>query len=257
MGVISPLSSLHFIQVVALVVARWLLGFWFSKHDIELLDDPIPDALYCKPCRDKHSKSKPLDLEGNPSIDTLASSTQCSSQDVVTSEPTSNPGNVCPRHRLDSFNITTEVDRCDLWRNMVKSLDTSPEVSRAPEDEVDGVGPLTTEGVRGYNERAWHPSDPNYHTLGTLEECENEMDSPSQESPSMPKFGSVPSPSYAGVTSPLRHGAVTQGVASPFLHRGVASPLAPSSEYHEHWHPSVPHEPWSSTTHVPYQSTAV
>lgn len=208
------------------------MGFWFSKHDLELLDDPIPDALYCKPCRDKQRRSKPLDLEGNPSIDTLASSSQ-SSQDVaaVTSEPM--PCTNGSRHsRLDSFNISTEVDRCDLWKNMVKRLDTSPEVTRPPGEGV-GQYAMTTEEVGGYEERVCHPSlalDTN--RLSTLEECENEMDSPALlASPSTPKFEGVSSPNYEGVASP--------------------------PQYHEHWHPNGPHEPWSSTAPEGYHSTAV
>lgn len=210
---------------------------------MELLDDPIPDSLYCKPCRDKNGKSKPLDLEGNPSIDTFASSTQCSLQEVVlTSEPM--PVTACNQHRLDSFNISTEVDRCDLWRNMVKRLDSSPEVARGPEEEVGGVCPVTTEGAGDCNEREWHPSltfDNKHRTLGTLEECENEMESPAQDSPSMPKFGSFSSPSYVGAASP------------PPSNGGVT----PSSRYHERWRPNAPHEPWYGTVPVPYQSTAV
>ncbi len=203
-----------------------MLGFWFSKHDLELLDDPIPDSLYCRPCRQKHT---PLDLEGNnnaASVDTLSSTAQNSSEQdiVVTSEPT-------PHHRVsctnalhrESFNITTEVDRCDLWKNVVKTLDKSPEVARPSNEEVATEGVTTaTDGGWGHGERAWHPTltVEASRTLCTLEECENEADSP--------VF-----PDYDEVSSPKQQGL------------GVASPL-----YQGRFHPSAPHEP-------SYQSTAV
>ena len=214
---------------------------------MELLDDPIPDALYCKPCRrDKHGKSKPFDLEGNHSVDdTLASSTQCSSQDIVSnSEPASHPGNAhadySRQQRIDSFNISTEVDRCDVWRNMVKRLETSPEVTKPPEEETDVFGrPATTKGVASYEERGWNPlfNDPAHRTLSTLEECDNEAESPAQDTPSMPKF-EIGSP---GVTSPPQSGGVV---------------LPP--QHHKHWQANGPHEPWpSATAPVVFQSTSV
>lgn len=115
---------------------------------------------------------------------------------------------------------------------MVKRLETSPEAVRSPGEGVDGE-PKTAEGMAGYEEKTWHPSltlEPTHRTLSTLEECENELETPSLESPSKPSFDSP-------VFSPLLLG---QG--------GVVSS-------HEHWSPNGPHKPLSST--AAYQSTAV
>lgn len=214
------------------MISRWLLGFCFSKHDLELLDDPLPDALYCRPCRDKHRRSKPLEIEGT-SVDTLGSSTQCSAQDVaVTLEPTADQSHVCP-HQTDSFNITHEVDKCDLWKNMVKSLDAplpSPrETSNVSHMQADSTATTTL----GYSDGAWHHSvamDTN-RTLGTLEECDTDLESqtqlPDHESVTSPQ--NMPSPHFGGVALPKyaeldsgAHEPVLSGTSPPYQSRLVA-----------------------------------
>ncbi len=78
-------------QVVTLVIGRWLLGFFISKHDLELLDDPVPDFLYSRCCRAKKSRPAHFDPESNGSTDTFppSGSTTQSSPSLVhkTSSP--------------------------------------------------------------------------------------------------------------------------------------------------------------------------
>lgn len=249
-------------QVVALVVGRWLLGFWFSKHDLELLDDPIPDTLYCRPCRDKQAKTKTLDLEGNGSFDTLASSSpNGSTKDVAI---ISEPAPCTAAQRESSFNITTEVDRCDLWKNMVKTMDMPPTVGRTQSGsegrvEEEGEGKEHTDIAMetvGNREGAWHPLALNTNRTGcildTLEECENEIDTPVQ---SCSEMGSViPSPSYNEHSEPPYH----EHGETPYHEHGEP-PYHENGEgsYHEHWGHSGPHKHLDSSTGLAYPSTAV
>ena len=151
------------------MIGRWLLGFFFSKHDLELLDEPIPNFLYSKCCRTNQQKSK--DLEGNLSLDTLGeSSSHSSGQDLlaVTSEPLSHQHNLQDSHK-DDFNITHEVDKCDLWKNMVKNLD-APLPSPRCNDKVK----LEEGYSRG---TAWMGCVGVGGELDTLEECDTDVES--------------------------------------------------------------------------------
>lgn len=187
------------------MIGRWLLGFCFSKHDMALLDDPIPDRLYCKPCRQQKDKlpppgDMPPDMEACESVDTMGSSTQCSAQDVVvTSEPTPH---LDPN---DSFNITREVDKCYLWKNMVRSLDAplpSPTTRVAfnhGASAAKGVdATVSAPTTRSHSEGTWHPvvtMDTN-RVLCTVEECDTDLESTTQladhESITSPLTFSVP-----------------------------------------------------------------
>ena len=237
-------------QIVALVVGRWLLGFWFSKHDLELLDDPIPDSLYCRPCRDKQTGTKALDLEGNGSYDTLdSSSPNISTKDVaiVCDAPPSTG------QQESNFNITTEVDRCDLWKNMVKTMDTPPTIGRAQsssedqlEEGVEHTG-VAMETVRNWEEWARNPSltlNTNRCALDTLEECENEMDTPV-----------LSMPNYKGVGSELGYHEPYSEHSEPSYHEHSEPSYHEHGDppYHEHWSHSEPHEHLG----LAYQSTAV
>ena len=228
------------------MVSRWLLGFCFSKHDLELLDDPIPDALYCKPCRDKHRKSKPLQLESGTtnSVDTLGSS----AQEVVMMEPLgSELDRSSFQHNDDSFNLTHEVDKCDLWRNMVRGLDApmpSPrDLSRTsmPADSTDMTS-LT------YSDGAWHHSVTRDTSLplATLEECDTELESQAQ----------LDSPNFGNVA--LTPGFSPKDIPSPSYPGSTSSPKYPQLESHAC---DRTHQPVSSTADTPqyfsYQSTSV
>ena len=47
-----------------LVGARWLAGLLFRWSDLELLDDPIPERLYCQHFRHKNHAPRLMELEG-------------------------------------------------------------------------------------------------------------------------------------------------------------------------------------------------
>ena len=84
---------------------RWLVGFLFSKHDLELLDDPIPDKLYC--CKRYRVQDRKEILSEEGMAEPL--------EDVDDKQS----GHDLPRKR-SGINITQEVDKCDLWRNIRK-----------------------------------------------------------------------------------------------------------------------------------------
>ena len=214
---------------MTLVITRWLLGFCFSKHDIELLDNPIPDSLYCKPCRLKPKPSRELDLEmaGNGSVDTLGSSAHCSANDVlVTSEPLPGTGNHGNHHaprkqRTDSFNITHEVDSCDLWKNLVKLDAPLPSPRETPKFHIGGVyhaadaAPDHMGGVASSAPTRHHPLAEGNRTLGPLEECDTDLESQSQ----LPDYESITTPCYTSLQSPRD---ASQGVGGD---RGFPFPL--------------------------------
>lgn len=91
-----------------MVVGRWLVGWCFPKRDLLILDDPIPDKLYCKRrCYDTSCCEGEKDVErGLEEID---------------SNPNDNLGSVDA-----DINMTREVNRCELWKHMVHTLDKEP-----------------------------------------------------------------------------------------------------------------------------------
>ena len=80
---------------MALVIGRWLIGFAFSKHDLDLLDDPIPDSLYCWHCRrDRELAKVRLSDAEEGSRDTITDSYDmvdgCKQLDVISVDTASN-----------------------------------------------------------------------------------------------------------------------------------------------------------------------
>lgn len=229
------------VQVVTLVVTRWLLGFCFSKHDIELLDNPIPDSLYCRPCDPKtlsHSSPRAIDLEGGAgveSVDTLdRGSAHCSTDNMlVTSEPKSvaasgRSNGYHRKQRIDSFNITEEVDRCDLWKNLVKLDAPLPSPREVPKFHIGGVvGTQSSTDHSGPHEGVRHHSsisaEPN-RTLCTLEECDTDLESQSQ----VPDYESVGSPRYVSLQSP-RDSAKAKDGFPLFQPKKATPPVTPGN----------------------------
>ena len=100
-------------QVLLLVVGRWLIGFCFSRRDLAILDDPISEKFYCKRFRREGSET---DLEaGQSMLPSGDSEEKLESTDIKTN-------GTAPK-QPESINMTKEMDRCDLWRNMVRNLD--------------------------------------------------------------------------------------------------------------------------------------
>ena len=119
--------------MLTLLLGRWVLGFCFPRNDLELLDDPLPDKLYCRQFRREESPSKDVETglvesDGN-SVDGELQPVDMN--EAVTSEPTGEQGPSARNALFDvkkssDFNITQEMDKCDLWKNMVKNYDAPP-----------------------------------------------------------------------------------------------------------------------------------
>ncbi len=136
------------IIVIGLMIIRWLLGFCFTRKDLKVLDDPLPEKLYCKRCEVHVKKNSERNLEEGSSnsdeIDGVGN--------VVTEEPPAIDQNLTPdrnlqrkeRRSASDFNITQEVDKCEIWRTMVKDLESpySSPIRRAA--EYNGTRPSIT-----------------------------------------------------------------------------------------------------------------
>jgi hypothetical protein len=120
-----------------------MLGFCFPHRDLNLLDDPLPKELYCRRFRDENS-SKDAESgaagleESDDHTDNGEIPPPIDLNEAVTSEPMGEGEGGAPlaRNALfgvkgdSSFNITQEMDKCDVWRNMVKSYDAPPQSPR-------------------------------------------------------------------------------------------------------------------------------
>ncbi len=110
--------------VIGLMLARWLLGFCFPRTDLQVLDDPLPDNFYCKRCEVHAKKCAEKTMEeGSSNSDEV---------DIgICEEPSSTDVVLLPSHALkrkerrsaSEFNITQEMDKCDVWKTVVKDLD--------------------------------------------------------------------------------------------------------------------------------------
>ena len=114
-------------QVLLLVVGRWFLGFVFCKRDLELLDDPIPDKLYCK--RFRYRKDNATTTTAKTLEEGKVESEDVVDGSINDEEDMANLAVINPGYkRSSSMNMTKEVDQCDLWRTMplVRNLDAPP-----------------------------------------------------------------------------------------------------------------------------------
>ena len=126
--------------IVGLMIIRWFLGFCFTRKDLEVLDDPLPERLYCKRCRGRGCRKKHYDVnveEGSTSDDVDV----CGSG-VIAEEPSADDQHLSSRHpsnntdrRSSEFNFTQEVDKCDAWKTVVKDLDVPYSSPRRTHDE--------------------------------------------------------------------------------------------------------------------------
>jgi len=80
---------------------------------MEILDDPIPEKLYCKRFRDK----------GQETPKTLEAAADEPDGDIDIDDKASG-GTRHLKKEESEFNMTQAVDKCHLWQNMVKNLDS-------------------------------------------------------------------------------------------------------------------------------------
>ena len=133
-------SCVVFVQILTLLLGRWMLGFCFPHSDLELLDDPLPKELYCRRFREetpsKDIESGAAGLEESDDHTDNGEIPPIDLNEAVTSEPVGEEGPPSARNALfgvkkdSDFNITQEMDKCDLWRNMVKNYDAPPQSPR-------------------------------------------------------------------------------------------------------------------------------
>ena len=90
-----------------LVAGRWLVGWCFPKGDLDILDEPIPESLYCK------RRRRHYDIEKGPLEEEEVSSEAKESEEA-------------PQQDIEHVNISEEMDRCQLWRHRMHQLDTEP-----------------------------------------------------------------------------------------------------------------------------------
>ena len=123
----SLLSSLSPSQVLLLVAGRWLVGWVFPAKDLEILDDPIPEKLYCGRRCTPHKMASSNDSGASDSADPekgLEISEDLDSKYLDESRRDAK------KPSMDgSLNMTQEVNNCDLWRHMVGSMDKQPSSS--------------------------------------------------------------------------------------------------------------------------------
>ena len=113
------------VQVLLLVGGRWLVGWCFPRRDLEILDDPIPEAFYCrkycKPCAEDAD-----DVESGKLVSFANVDEEKDSPSTASRSKRDHKGELEALQVQSKINITEEVDRCDLWKHMVRSLDKEP-----------------------------------------------------------------------------------------------------------------------------------
>lgn len=110
------------------MIGRWLVGWCFPKGDLDILDEPIPESLYCKCKRDCHR-----DIEKGP----LEEESRESSAEAKETEADMSSTQQKVEHDI---NITEEVDRCQLWRHMVHKLDNEPSAAASSKSQLRNRG---------------------------------------------------------------------------------------------------------------------
>ena len=141
---------------MTLLLGRWLLGFCFPHGNLNLLDDPLPKELYCRRFHeqgeDSLSKDVETGLEETDGDAVTGESEPIEINEVVNSEPTAADENLSVRNALFevkgdySFNITQEMDNCDLWKNLIKNYDAPPQSPRRS-SEIKGGAPTIAHNV--------------------------------------------------------------------------------------------------------------
>ena len=108
-------------QILLLVAGRWFVGWIFPARDLEILDDPIPEKLYCgRNGKNSHNccynGGKEYNEDPEKGLE-IKEQTDGAQENGINDEKKCKDG---------SLNITHEVNKCDLWKHMVHSLDKEP-----------------------------------------------------------------------------------------------------------------------------------
>ena len=149
------------LQVLLLVIGRWLIGFVFSRRDLEILDDPISEKLYCRRFRTSKEggKDKTAFVE-NGELTAFGSendspimmrdpheeeekkggggggggaSGSSSAKQRKNRRKRVREGDVIEERRdqEEEINMSREVDHCQLWRSMLHDYNSPPTASPA------------------------------------------------------------------------------------------------------------------------------
>lgn len=138
---------------MTLLLGRWLLGFCFPHGNLNLLDDPLPKELYCRRFREEDEGDLSKDVETGleeAAVDAVTGESDLIEMNgVVTTEPATTDESLSARNALfgvkgdSNFNITQEMDNCDLWKNLIKNYDAPPQ-SPLRSSEIKGGVPTIT-----------------------------------------------------------------------------------------------------------------
>jgi hypothetical protein len=115
--VVQQISIVFPIMVLMLVGARWLAGFIFRWSDLEILDDPIPERLYCQHFRQKNHTPNLTELEGG------GEGEESDLDDKPEASNRTRKKHAPPSKRKSDINMTQAVDNSGIWKNMVRKLD--------------------------------------------------------------------------------------------------------------------------------------
>ena len=107
--------------MLLLVAGRWLVGWVFPAKDLEILDDPIPEKLYCG----RHCTPDRIDCTGCCSKNGSDNSSDVERGLTMTDDI---DGKYEEKKQVD-INITREMNNCDLWKHMVGTMDREPSSS--------------------------------------------------------------------------------------------------------------------------------
>ena len=149
------------LQVLLLVIGRWLIGFVFSRRDLEILDDPISEKLYCRRFRtSKEGEKDKTAIVENGELTAFGSendspimmrdpheeeekkggggggggaSGSSSAKQRKNRRKRVREGDVIEERRdqEEEINMSREVDRCQLWRSMLHDYNSPPTASPA------------------------------------------------------------------------------------------------------------------------------
>lgn len=125
------------------------MGWIFPAKDLEILDDPIPDKLYCG-----RNNCTPLKLKGykshaNEELSEIENGIEIQIEDKQ--QPPAADGD-------GPFNITKEMNNCDLWKHMVSNLEKeSPSSTKHHEVKTNLISKFNEVHVNGNGASASSP----------------------------------------------------------------------------------------------------